>query len=178
MKIYMYCVFMIPALMVVGCQESFDAEKEKEAIIKLINAETDAYINFDFAALAEKHLLDSTNLRLSAGRDAYVFLKGWEQIADYLKEAMKEDEAIKDVNVTVEKSNYRIKVYDECAWVVCDEKWTYVYTTETVEIKSVQVRFLEKIDGEWKISFISFVGTSGYDELDEAEEIIDLVRSN
>jgi len=178
MKSYIYCVFLISVLMVVGCRESFDADKEKEAIIKLINAETDAYINFDFAALAETHLQDSSNLRLTAGRDAYVFLRGWEHIADYLKEAMKEDEAILDANVTVEKSNYRIKVYPECAWVICDEKWTYVYTTETVEIKSIQVRFLEKIDGEWKISFISFVGTSGYDEMDEAEEIIDLVRSN
>ena len=42
-----------------------------------------------------------------------------------------------------------------------------------MEIKSIRVRFMEKVDGEWKISFISFVGTAGYDELDE-EEILDM----
>ena len=62
-------------------------------------------------------------------------------------------------------------MYPDCAWVLCDEKWTYRYETDTTEIKSIQVRFLEKIDGEWKITFISFVGTSGYDELEDLEEL-------
>ena len=46
------------------------------------------------------------------------------------------------------------------------------------EINSIQVRFLEKVEGEWKISFVSFIGTSGYghDETDEYmnEEIEEL----
>ena len=34
---------------------------------------------------------------------------------------------------------------------------------------SIQVRFLEKVDGEWKICFVSFIGTSGYDDMEDLE---------
>jgi hypothetical protein len=33
------------------------------------------------------------------------------------------------------------------------------------------VRFLEKIEGEWKISCVSFIGTSGYADIEETEEL-------
>ena len=132
--------FLLMMVVVTGCQESFDPEKEKEAIIKVINDETDAYADYNFEALAETHLQDSTNMRLTAGRDTYVFLEGWDAVGKYLQEDIEGATAPEDQHVSVEKSNYRIKVYPECAWVVCDEKWTYRYTTDTVEIKSIQVR--------------------------------------
>jgi hypothetical protein len=40
-----------------------------------------------------------------------------------------------------------------------------------VEIDSRQVRFMEKVEGEWKIAFLSFIGTSGYEEELELEEL-------
>jgi hypothetical protein len=176
MKNYLISIVIISLAGATGCQQkpSIDIEKEKQAIIDVINAETDAYLAFDFDALADKHIQDSTNLRLSAGRDNYVFCDGWEEVSEYLKEAIEGEESPEDRNRTVSKSNYRIKVYPESAWVLCDEVWTYHYETDTVRIKSIQVRFLEKVDGEWKINFLSFVGTSGYDELDESEEVLDL----
>ena len=41
---------------------------------------------------------------------------------------------------------------------------------DTIEIDSRQVRFMEKVDGKLKITFLSFIGTSGYDEELELEE--------
>lgn len=178
MKNYTSAIYIAFALMVIGCQQSFDVEKEKEAIIKVVNEETDAYLNFDFETLAQKHLQDTLSLRLSAGRNGYVFLEGWSQISEYLKTAIEGEAVPDDLNVSVSKSNFRIKVYPQSAWVLCDEKWIYHYEKDTVEINSIQVRFLEKIDGEWKIAFISFVGTSGYDELDDAEEIVEIDDPN
>jgi len=174
MKIYAVVITFLLSLFVSACQQPVDVEAEKAKIIELINSETDAYLNYDFDALAATHLQDSTSIRLSAGRDAYMFLEGWDQISEYFKSEIEGEEAPEDRNVTVEKSNYRIKVFPESAWVVCDEKWIYHYETDTVEINSIQVRFLEKVDGEWKINFLSFVGTSGYDELDESEEVLSL----
>lgn len=164
-------------LMAVGCQQTVDIEKEKEAIIKVINAETEAYVNYDFETLAKTHMHDSLSLRLTAGTDSYVFLEGWDKVAAYIKASLEGEEVHENRNVDVEKSNYRIRVYPQSAWVVCDEKWIYRFETDTVEINSIQVRFMEKIDGEWKIAFISMVGTSGYDELDE-EEALDILLDN
>ena len=174
MKNFISIISFIFLLLISACQQNIDIEKEKEAIIKVINAETEAYVNYDFEALAKTHLQDTTNMRLTAGRDNYVFLEGWSQVAEFLKSEIEGEEAPEDRNASVEKSNYRIKVYPECAWVICDEKWIYRYEYDTVEIKSTHVRFLEKVDGEWKINFISFVGTSGYDELDMSEEVLNL----
>ena len=174
MKSYLTVISIILVLMVVGCQQSIDIDKEKEAIIKVINEETAAYVNYDFEALAKTHLHDTMSLRLTAGRDNYVFLEGWVEVAEYLKQSIEGEEAPENRNVMVKKSNYRIKVYPQSAWVVCDEKWIYRFETDTIEIKSIQVRFMEKIDEEWKIAFLSMVGTSGYDELDE-EEALDIL---
>ena len=55
-----------------------------------------------------------------------------------------------------------MKIYPGSAFVVCDQKWITQYDDDVVEMNSIQVRFLEKIDGEWKISFVSFIGTDGY----------------
>ncbi|MFC2129393.1 hypothetical protein ACFLQX_01290, partial [Bacteroidota bacterium] len=57
------------------------------------------------------------------------------------------------------------------AYVLCTETWTYKTEDNVLEIESQQVRFMEKVDGEWKIAFLSFIGTSGYDEEEELEEL-------
>ena len=177
MKNIFYILSILFILMAAGCQQTVDLEMEKEAIIKVINDETEAFVNYDFETLAEKHMHDSLSLRLTAGTDSYIFLEGWDKIAAYFKESLEGEEVHENRNVSVEKSNYRIKVYPQSAWVVCDEKWIYRFETDTVEIKSIQVRFMEKIEEEWKIAFISMVGTSGYDELDD-EEALDILLDN
>ena len=70
-------------------------------------------------------------------------------------------------HIEARKDNYRIKLYDRTAYVVCSEYWTYHTSGEPVEIESRQVRFMEKIEGEWKIAFLSFVGISGYEDQED-----------
>lgn len=166
--ICLLCIGMF--LVVCGCQQTTDIEKERAAIIEVINAETTAFVDYNFDGVAAHYSKDSLTIRLSAGRDDYSYLEGWEDVAGHLHRQIEDEEVPSDTHVSVEKSNYKMKIYPGSAWVVCDEKWTYDYETGIVEISSIQVRFLEKIDGEWKISFLSFVGTSGYDALDDYEE--------
>ncbi len=66
-----------------------------------------------------------------------------------------------------------MKIYPVSAFVVCDQKWSSQYGGDVNEINSIQVRFLEKIEGEWKISFVSWVGVDGYGEIEEVEELLD-----
>ena len=156
-----------------GCEKPVDMEKEKAAIIEVINQETETYLARDFEAMFATHVQDSLNMRLTAGADNYVFAEGWEDVSKHMTGDETEDELGADLHISVEKSNYRMKLYPNSAFVVCDQKWTSNYGDDVVEINSIQVRFLEKIEGEWKISFVSFIGTSGYQEMEETEELED-----
>jgi len=149
-------------------------EKEKKAIIKVINQETETYLARDFEGMSATHVHDSLNMRLSAGADSYVFLEGWEDVSRHMRSDATEDDLSSDIHIKAEKYNYRMKIYPGSAFVVCDQKWISNYGDEIIEITSIQVRFLEKIEGEWKISFVSFIGTSGYDEDEDVEDLEEL----
>jgi hypothetical protein len=156
-----------------GCEQALDMEKEKAAIIKVINQETESYLERDFDAMFATHVHDSLNMRLTAGADNYVFAEGWEDVSKHMSGDETEDELNSDLHIKVEKTNYRMKVYPGSAFVVCDQKWTSTFVDDITEIESIQVRFLEKIEGEWKISFVSFIGVSGYQEMEDPEELLD-----
>ncbi|MEN8201800.1 MAG: hypothetical protein ABFS28_04330 [Bacteroidota bacterium] len=158
-----------------GCQQEqeIDLEKEREAIIAVINQETDAYLARDYEAVYNTHVQDSLNMRLTAGADNYVFLEGWEEVGKHLLGDETEDDLNPDLHISVEKTNYRMKIYSSSAFVVCEQKWSSQFGEDVTEINSIQVRFLEKIEGEWKISFVSWIGTSGYNEMEETEELFD-----
>lgn len=168
-----YKMFFILALATVAtscCKQQFDIEKERAAIIDVINRETDAYLARDMDAVCATHVHDSLNIRLTAGADNYTFLEGWDEVGRHLVGDQTEDDLNPELNITVEKSNYRMRIHPNSAFVVCDQKWTSQFDSDTTVINSVQVRFLEKIDDEWKIAFVSWVCTSCYN-LEETEEI-------
>lgn len=171
---YSIPVMLVMLLLFSGCcNNKVDYEKERAAIIDVINKETQSYIDRDFDAMFSTHVHDSLNMRLTAGADNYVFAEGWEDVSKHMSGEQTEDDLGPDLHIKVEKSNYRMKIYPNSAFVVCDQKWTSAYEDDTTQINSIQVRFLEKIEGEWKISFVSFVGTSGYGDLEETEELDD-----
>ena len=162
MRYTILLILAIGAIAFTGCEQPIDYEKEREAIIAVMEKETQTYIDRDFEGMFSTHVQDSMNMRLTAGADNYVFAQGWEDVSRHMTGDQTEDDLGPDIHTTVEKSNYRMKIYPQSAFVVCDQKWTSEYPDDVVEIKSIQVRFLEKLDGEWKISFVSFIGTSGY----------------
>lgn len=171
-----YTILFMMAVVTVaftGCEPSLDFEKEKAAIIEVMNKETQTYIDRDFEAMYSTHVQDSTNIRLTAGADNYVFAEGWEDVSQHMTGDQTEDDLGIDLHINVEKTNYRMKICPISAFVVCDQKWTSQLGDDVTEIKSIQVRYLEKVDGEWKISFVSFIGTSGYEGFEETEELFD-----
>ncbi len=170
MKYTILFALIIAVFAISGCEKAIDYEKA--AIIALMEKETQTYIDRDFDGMFSTHVQDSTNIRLTAGVDNYVFAEGWEDVSRHMTGDETEDDLGVDIHTTVEKTNYRMKIYPITAFVVCDQKWTSQYDDDVVEINSIQVRFLEKVEGEWKISFVSFIGIDGYME-DETEELFD-----
>lgn len=161
------------AILSTGCEKAVDIDTEKAAIIEVINRETETYLARDFESMFATHVQDSLNMRLTAGADNFVFAEGWEDVSRHMTGDETEDDLGPDLHISVVKSNYRMKLYPNSAFVVCDQKWSSDYGDDVTEINSIQVRFLEKIEGEWKISFVSFIGTSGYQEMEETEELED-----
>jgi hypothetical protein len=173
MKYTILMVLVIVAFAFSGCEQPIDYDKERAAIIAVINQETDAYLARDFDAVVATHVQDSLNMRLTAGPDNYVWLQGWEEVGKHLMGDETEDDLNPELHITVEKYNYRMKIYPNSAFVVCDQTWTSQYGEDVNEMNSIQVRFMEKIDNEWKISFVSWIGTNGYMEMEETEELFD-----
>jgi hypothetical protein len=173
MRYTILSAFILAVFAFTGCEQTIDYEKEKAAIIAVMEKETQTYIDRDFEGMFSTHVQDSTNIRLTAGADNYVFAEGWENVSKHMMGDQTEDDLGADLHIKVEKSNYRMKICDKSAFVVCDQVWTSSYDNDTTEIKSIQVRFLEKIEGEWKISFVSFIGTSGYEDMEETEKLYD-----
>jgi len=172
MRYTILSALIIAGFAITGCEKAIDYEKEKAAIIALMEMETQTYIDRDFEAMYSTHVQDSLNMRLTAGADNYVFAEGWEDVSRHMTGDETEDNLGPDIHITVERSNFRMKIYPSSAFVVCDQKWTSQYDDDVTEMNSVQVRFMEKIEGEWKISFVSFIGIDGY-MMEETEELFD-----
>jgi hypothetical protein len=166
-------IYSLTFLLFSSCSGEINPEVEKQEIIDLINAETQAYMDYDFEKVISYYVHDSLNFRLTTGADDHIFLEGWNEVEDFFREELIENDPQRppDTHVKVTKENYRIKVYEESAFVICDETWTYTTPDAVTQINSRQVRFLEKVDGEWKIAFLSFIGTSGYEEEQELQEM-------
>jgi len=167
MKKYLLTLFAIILLAGTSCQESIDIAKEKEAIKAVIEEETNSWYARDFDRYAAIFVQDETFINLRASKSGYGYNVGWEEWASPIKEGFTNADPVKNNEV---KKNYKIKVYKDCAWAVFDDEG---YNNEgEFTGKSIGVNFLEKVDGEWKIVYLSRVGTTSYeDEGDDEEEI-------
>ena len=160
MKKNLLTLFALIFLAGTSCQETIDIEKENEAIKAVIEEQTNAYIARDYDRTAATHVQDETFIRLQAGKDGYSFIIGWEERSSSLKEALKNNPDT--LPGKFENTNYKIKVYPESAWAVYNENW---YDSEGESLgMAIEARFLEKVNGEWKIVYLSLVNTASYNE--------------
>lgn len=173
MKRLVYMPIALLLFLAISCSEQIDPEVEKQAIIDAINAETNAYMDLDFERITSFFVHDSLNIRLGVGADDIQYLEGWKAIEDQYRKELESEDVAADLNahISVTKDDFKIKLYDHTAYVTCTEKWIYELGETVKEIDSRQIRFMEKIDGDWKIAFLAYIGTSGYDEESELEEM-------
>ncbi|MCD6566258.1 MAG: hypothetical protein J7K53_09985 [Bacteroidales bacterium] len=159
MKKYVFVLFTLILLAANSCQQKIDIEKEKAAIIAVIEEETNAYFDRDFDRLAANYVQDETNIRIAAEKSGYVYGIGWEEIGSVIKGLIESEEPVESKEV---KSNFKIKVYQESAWAVFDNEW---YNNEGgFAGKGTHVVFLEKVKGEWKIASFFIVNTSTWED--------------
>lgn len=171
MKKNLFTLFALVLLAGTSCQEKIDIEKEKEAIMAVIQEEGDAAAVFDLERLTAVHVQDSLDTRLQTSKNNYTIYAGWDEIKSYIEKAWTEMDRTRIENPKNLKENVILKVIDGCAWLICDNIWKWNYEGEPGGFDNIQITFLEKIEGEWKISFTAFVTKpEPEEEVEEGEE--------
>jgi hypothetical protein len=153
-----YLSILIAILMPLGviCQGKVDIEKEKAAIIALIEEETASYYASDFDRWAATQVQDGTNISTDSWNSGFSYITGWDSVSNGIKPYIVEKkETQKEV-----KSNYKIKVYNGSAWVIFNNE-TFSKTGESTG-KFIATVFLEKKDNKWKSVYRNKIEVSSY----------------
>ena len=169
MKKNLFPLLIVLILIFSACQEKEDVNKEKEAIIAALNGESEAYLAMDSTKWMSYWVQDESTVRVDAGEESYS-VASWKQLHGNMKANMENDSLLVDYkDMKYIKSDFNIKIHSDCAWAYFNEKFTATYKGEPIETDDIQLRILEKIDGQWKIAFMGAVNVSSYAE-DEGEE--------
>lgn len=152
-----------------SCEQSIDVEKEKAAIIAVIEEETNAFYARDLDRMNAVYPADGDATHLNATRGGYGYTTDWDGGASFTEffEANPEPSQNNEV-----KKNYRIRVYKDAAWASYDNE-SYNEDGELL-VASKHDQFLEKQGGQWKIVFMSILRTTGYDQVAANREMSNL----
>ncbi len=170
MKTNLVLLLVLSILAATACQKQIDIDKEKEAIIAVVNAQSEAYMARDLETVSSYMVQDSLNIRLSANKWQYEYEVGWEKVSELYEKDFADDEAwAKYENLRYERKDFNIKVYPKSAWAVFKTVYMWEEDTVTNKWKNIETRILEKVDGEWKIAYECNIGKSSYKEKEEKE---------
>ncbi len=156
MKKYFLLFTVIIMVSFISCQQKVDIEKEKEAIMTVIRAESKTALNGDVAGLTSCYIQDEYNTRLMVRDDSYQIITGWDNLGPFF-DRFKEYAGQDNSSWTFSKDNAVVKVTGNTAWAICDNIWKEKTEEGENKDESIQVTFLEKVEGAWKISFAAWV---------------------
>lgn len=157
MKKYVLTLFALIMLAGTSCKETIDTEKEKEAILQVLLDEGKTFAVHDMEGLSALHIQDETALRLQGGENVY---QGWNDIKTLFEGYMEYNKENPGLNIKNEKENVITKVFGNTAWTVCDNIWKWDENGKTSGFNNKQLTFLEKVNGDWKISCVAFIPIS------------------
>jgi hypothetical protein len=170
MKTNLFLLLALLILAATACQEPIDVKKEKEAIIAVVNAESNAYIARDLETLSSYMVRDSLNIQIMANKWNYAYTKGWERLNEgYVKDFADEEKWGDIKNLKLERENFNIKIYPKSAWAVFNTVYSWDRDSVNTKWKVLETRFLEKVGEEWKITYVSNVAISSYEVEEETE---------
>lgn len=153
MKRILLALFAFSLLAVVCCQDESGIEKEKKAIVAVIEAEKTAYYTQDLAVLDESWIQESSSRKLFLTSHGVTELRGWKEIHQNNIEATERDW---DEHVeTVQYSDYSINVYGHTALVLHSSEHMITDHDEESILHMKRIVHLVKIDDEWKIDLMT-----------------------
>jgi len=156
MKFFVSTILAILVIAGTSCEQAVNVEKEKEAIRAVLEEESAAMLEKDKERVFDLHVQDDMETRLELGEFGFNTYSGWDEVSGLLGDALSADGSLISSNAVNRKENMIIKVTGNTAWLTCDNIWEYSSDGEKGGYSNIQVNFLEKIKGEWKISFAAY----------------------
>jgi ketosteroid isomerase-like protein len=106
--------------------------------------------------LSSFYVQDGLNTRLQQTCSVeHPIYSGWSNVKSFLENMMKES-GNEIASYKNSKEDLIIKVKGDCAWAVNKDVWSWVANGKPATAHGIQTTFLEKIDGNWKISMFSY----------------------
>lgn len=139
--------------------QSIDFEKEKAAILEVIDAESAAFWNKDFEKFAACWVHGPHVRTMGWWEDGGVtVVQGWEERANRTKKHMAASPEPNPTANNVIRKNWNIRIFRDVAWLTFDQ-----YGEDTGDQlmdmpgRSRETRILEKVDGKWKIAYVGWL---------------------
>ena len=157
-------VFIAMFFVLYGCSEkSVNIDAENAAIKKVLIDETSAYLKQDLVGVLDAFAQDEKAIYLSVGSQGYKEIIGIEDITKYFRLSSKSDWSAY-TDYVVEKSNWNIRISGNNAMVYFTQTMNFKMNGEPMETHSNEIRFMEKIKGEWKIVMAEWIDMSFFEK--------------
>ena len=139
--------------------EKTSQDRESEAILNVIAAESAAFWNKDYEAWSQCWV-HASYIRLmgwyAAGGVSYQ--AGWDTVGTHIREQWTQNPVPNPNALQVRRENFNIRIYGDAAWVTFDQ-----YGVDTGDVTfdmpglSRETRILEKQDGQWKFVYVGYL---------------------
>jgi hypothetical protein len=140
-------------------EESIDYEKEKAAIMQVLDGESAAFWNKDYEKYASYWVHEDYVRTMGWWEDGGVtVVEGWEERAKRTKAHMESSPEANPTATQVIRENINLRIYKDVAWMTFDQ-----YGEDTGDSLmdmpglSRETRIFEKVDGEWKIAYLGWL---------------------
>lgn len=154
MKNYLSILLAIILLAEISCQPKVDVEKEKEAVLKVLQAAGDEFAKKNKDGIFNTHIQDESATRVG-GSKVYT---GWDEIKELYENYLARNQADTITqNPRNIKENIIVKVNGNNAWVVCDNIWKWELDGKEQGFQNKQIAVFEKQDEQWKFALNAFV---------------------
>jgi ketosteroid isomerase-like protein len=137
-----------------ACEEKIDVAKEEAAIKAVFEAEKDAFMKQDAAAMAEFWVQDAFSKKIWFSATGENVISGWENIdASQQKEVA--DNSWDRSLITCTFSDYEIDIMDESAWIYNKTNWKGTYKGQKADMNQSRIAVMKNIDGNWKFTLMA-----------------------
>lgn len=137
--------------------QTADFEKEKAAIQQVIGNETETYYQQDFEGW-KKNFVNADYYRQHGYWEGYPekvkYFNGFDTLSRVKELQFKQDRTIWKGSYE-KRFNENFRIYKDVAWYSFEQD-SFDGKTNQFLGRSVEMRVLEKHDGEWKIAYIGF----------------------
>ena len=148
-----------PELALASTAQTINYEKEKAAILKVIEGESAAFWNKDFDKYASFWVQEDYIRTMGWWEDGGVtVVEGWDERSSRTKAHMEASPEPNPTATKVRRENINLRIYNDVAWMTFDQ-----YGDDTGDSLmdmpglSRETRIFEKVDGEWKIAYLGWL---------------------